>query len=113
MYPGDARHRWHADLLQDPRLVHRWDEQKTVGRFFMTHRDWLRPAFESQAGPTQGDALWDAWVLFDRTGTWTGTTPGGLVGWGATVLKTRERLTATLRTLSAGKVRPGPGTPRK
>lgn len=34
MFPGDARWRWDGDGMTDPRVVHYWDEQKTVGTWF-------------------------------------------------------------------------------
>jgi hypothetical protein len=42
MFPGDARWRWDGDGLTDPRVVHYWDEQKSVGSWFsanLTERD--------------------------------------------------------------------------
>ena len=41
MFPGDARWRWDGGGLTDARVVHFWDEDKTVGAWFsanLTHR---------------------------------------------------------------------------
>lgn len=46
------------------------------------------------------DALWNADLLFDAKAAWTGTMPKGLVSWGATVLRTRDRLAQDLRRVA-------------
>jgi hypothetical protein len=92
MYPGDAQSKWPRELLTDRRVVHRWDEPKTAGRWFFTNLRALRP---SRGGdgmfPQRVDALWDSYLLFDRTATWN-STPNGLVSWGYTVMRTRPQL---------------------
>jgi hypothetical protein len=38
---GDSRSKWDGDGMTDPRVVHLWDEQKTVGNWYsanLTHR---------------------------------------------------------------------------
>lgn len=99
MYRGDAKDRWHAELLSDRRLQHRWDQQKAIGRFFLNQRDLIRPMHASGTWPKDADALWDAWLLFGPTAKWTGTVPDGLISWGATVLRTNQRLLEDLRTV--------------
>jgi hypothetical protein len=93
MYPGDAQSKWPRELLTDRRVEHRWDEPKTAGRWFLTNLRALRP---SRGGdgmfPQRVDALWDSYLLFDRTATWTSTTPDGLLSWGFTVMRTRPQL---------------------
>ncbi len=100
MYRGDAKDRWHSRLLSDRRLLHRWDEQKAIGRFFLSHHELMRPTRGSGTLPKGVDALWDAWLLFDTKATWRGTMPDGLISWGATVLRTNQRLLEDLRTVS-------------
>ena len=34
MFPGDAKSKWPASLLTDPRVTHLWDEGKLVGRWY-------------------------------------------------------------------------------
>jgi hypothetical protein len=92
MYPGDAQSKWPGQLLTDTRVSHRWDEPKEAGRWFLTNLSSLRP---SRGGdnvfPQKTDALWDSYLLFDRTGSWKDK-PTGLLSWGYTVMRTRDRL---------------------
>jgi len=92
MYPGDAESKWPRELLTDRRVEHRWDEPKAAGRWFMTNLSSLRP---SRGGdgvfPQRVDALWDSYLLFDRTATWDDT-PSGVLSWGYTLLRTRAQL---------------------
>lgn len=34
MFPGDARWRWDGDGMTDRRVLHYWDERKSVGMWF-------------------------------------------------------------------------------
>ena len=92
MYPGDAESRWPRELLTDRRVEHRWDEPKTAGRWFLTNLQSLHP---SRGGdgvfPQRVDALWDSYLLFGREATWN-ETPGGVLSWGYTVMRTRAQL---------------------
>ena len=92
MYPGDSEVRWPRDLFTDERVTQRWDEPKTAGRWFMTH---LRSIHPSRGGdekfPQKVDALWDTYLLFDRTATWK-QAPDGLLSWGYTILRTKDQL---------------------
>jgi hypothetical protein len=56
---GDARNRWDAAGLTDPRVVHLWDAQDVSG-------DWLA---DNVAGNQGGD--WDTYLLFGPDATWT------------------------------------------
>jgi hypothetical protein len=92
MYPGDEESRWPRELLTDRRVEHRWDEPKTAGRWFMTHLSSLRPSRGGDGRfPQQVDALWDSYLLFDRSATWNDA-PNGLLSWGFTVMRTRAQL---------------------
>ena len=92
MYPGDAESKWPRELLTDRRVEHRWDEPKAAGRWFLTNLRSLRP---SRGGdgvfPQRVDALWDSYLLFDRTATWDDT-PSGVLSWGYPLLRTRAQL---------------------
>jgi hypothetical protein len=55
---GDARHRWDAAGLTDPRVVHLWDANDTSG-------DWL---VDHVSGYQGGD--WDTYLLFGPEATW-------------------------------------------
>jgi hypothetical protein len=92
MYPGDAQSKWPRELLTDRRVEHRWDEPKAAGRWFFTNLRSLRPSRGGDGRfPQRVDALWDSYLLFDRSATW-GSTPNGLVSWGYTVMRTRPQL---------------------
>ena len=55
---GDARHRWDAAGLTDPRVVHLWDANDVSG-------DWLAANVDGYQG---GD--WDTYLLFGPEATW-------------------------------------------
>lgn len=103
MYPGDAESRWPGQVLTDRRVVHRWDEPKAAGRWFMSRLSALRPSRGGgRAFPQRTDALWDSYLLFDRDGTWKDT-PNGLLSWGYTVMRTRDKLTQDFRFAVTGR----------
>ena len=56
---GDARRRWDAAGLTDPRVVHLWDAKDVSG-------DWL---VDHVSGYQGGD--WDTYLLFGPDATWT------------------------------------------
>jgi hypothetical protein len=56
---GDARNRWDAAGLTDPRVVHLWDAADASG-------DWL---VDHVSGYQGGD--WDTYLLFGPDATWT------------------------------------------
>ena len=56
---GDARRRWDAAGLTDPRVVHLWDADDVTG-------DWLTTNVTGYEG---GD--WDTYLLFGPQATWT------------------------------------------
>ena len=92
MYPGDAESRWPREILNDDRVIQMWDEPKAAGRWFMTHLSDLKPSRGGDGQfPQQVDALWDSYLLFDRSATWTDT-PNGLLSWGFTVMRTKAQL---------------------
>jgi hypothetical protein len=96
MYPGDEESRWPRAILVDRRVVQTWDEPKTAGRWFMGHLSDLRPSRGGDGRfPQRDDALWDSYLLFDREGTWS-STPSGLLSWGFTVMRTRQKLAEDL-----------------
>ena len=41
--------------------------------------------------PQRVDAMWDTYVLFDRTAKWTDA-PTGVLSWGYTIMRTRDQL---------------------
>ena len=63
----------------------------------MTHLSDLRPSRGGDGRfPQRDDALWDSYVLFDRDATWD-SAPTGVVSWGFTVMRTRQKLAADLQ----------------
>lgn len=97
MYPGDARAKWPADLLTDPRVTHRWDEGKLVGRWFADRADAMRPRL-APGSTWAGTILWDSYLLFGREATWTDA-PSGLIHWGRTIVAGRRTLQADIDRL--------------
>lgn len=97
MYPGDAEARWPRDIFNDRRVIQMWDEPKSAGRWFMTHLSDLRPSRGGDGRfPQQVDALWDSYLLFDRSATWN-FSPSGVLSWGFTVMRTRNKLAEDLQ----------------
>jgi hypothetical protein len=97
MYPGDEESRWPREILLDRRVIQTWDEPKTAGRWFMSHLADLRPSRGGDGRfPQRDDALWDSYLLFDRDATWN-STPSGVLSWGFTVMRTRQKLAEDLQ----------------
>ena len=79
MVAGDSRSGWDGAGMNDPRVVHLWDEQKAVGDFFA-----------AKVTRTPGTA-WDAYFLYGPDATW-GSEPAPLVGNGRTIIARRAQL---------------------
>ena len=95
MYPGDAESKWPRELLTDRRVEHRWDEGKSVGRWFLTNLASIKPSRGGEGRfPQRVDAMWDTWLLFDRDAAWTGAAPTGLLSWGYPIMKSNTQLLA-------------------
>jgi hypothetical protein len=91
MYPGDARDRWHSNLLPDGRVVHFWDETESVGRLFAGAVQRLAVRRAPQSIDLEGDVLWDAYLLYGRDARWEADdTPADVISWGAPILLTQE-----------------------
>lgn len=83
MYPGDARWRWDGDGVTDPRVVHFWDEQKTVGTWFSTN-------LTNRRSPT-----WDFYALYSADARDLAA-PSSM---GGTIISRRDDLQAALMPL--------------
>ena len=81
MIASDARSEWKKSLLPDSRVIHLWDEQRVVGRWF---------AAQGRYGPNV-DVAWDIYFLFGPDARWDAL-PDPLLSWGSTVVATREKL---------------------
>jgi hypothetical protein len=91
MMPADSRAKWPATLLADSRAVHRWDENKTIGRWFAPRTAAMRPLLSKGSAWSDGDVLWDAYLLYGAGGKWN-ETPTGLIRWGRTIVAGRDAL---------------------
>ncbi len=64
MYPGDARSKWSPSFIADPRVVHLWDEQRVVGRVFLSRLPgWAARRAPDTMEPVD-DAVWDAFFVY-------------------------------------------------
>ena len=98
MMPADSRTRWPASLLPDPRVVHLWDEAKTVGRWYAPRSSSLRAEFSEGSEWSGGEVLWDAYFLYAADATWDDA-PTGLVRWGRTIIAGRDPLKRDIERL--------------
>jgi hypothetical protein len=91
---GDARSRWDAAGLTDPRVVHLWDAKDVSGA-------WLAgnvPGYQSSD--------WDTYLLFGPEATWT-SQPTPLRSSGAPVFDQIEELSQALNPLLTAPRRAG------
>ena len=61
MIEGDERNAFMPELLHDPRVVHLWDEEKVIGRWFAENM--------KQEG-CDDETLWDAFFVFGAGARW-------------------------------------------
>ena len=83
---GDARHRWDAAGLTDPRVVHLWDEPNVSG-------EWLATNVQGHQGSD-----WDTYLLFGPDATWT-SQPTPLRSSGSSVASEIDQLNRALSPL--------------
>ena len=98
MFPGDARQRWRDDLLSDTRVAHYWDEQRLVGRLYFQGLPQIWEKRAAETVPPEDLVLWDAYLLYAPNAQWRDQPPD-VVSWGATILRTADRLTRDLETV--------------
>jgi hypothetical protein len=67
--------RWTGHVITDPRVVHFWDEQRLVGRWF---------AQQENAGGNDLGIVWDAYFLYPPKASWDAT-PQPLTNSGSTI----------------------------
>ena len=72
------------DLLSDLRVVHFWDEEKMLGR-------WYEENVTRIGEPGDDRVEWDAYFLYGVGTTWDEQPPSH-VSWGRTIVETREQL---------------------
>lgn len=88
MLAGDSRQAWSASLVHDPRSVHLWDPNRSVGRWFATNVDGF-PGIS-----------WDAYYLFGRDARWDGK-PVPMASSGSTVVSRSGKLKNDFARLTA------------
>lgn len=91
MYPNDAKERWPAQVLDDARVIHFWDEQKAVGRWYLERIAGMDATRAPESAENEGPVLWDAYLVYGPESRWD-SAPTGLRRWGRTILSTREDL---------------------
>ena len=78
--PGDAREKWDATLMPDPRVTQFWDDEKLAGQFFA-----------DQEGFIFGSIAYDIYYLYGPESRWD-FKPSSLVSSGYTVMAKRNQL---------------------
>lgn len=86
MLMTDSRAGWSAETLHDPRVVHLWDGERALGRWF-AEQPRLR-----ERGLVGDGVMWDTWLLFGPDARWSADGPGPLSGAGHTIVRTRRQL---------------------
>ena len=90
MFPGDARDRWRPALLADPRVLHFWDDARSIGRLFFKTLPRLAARQAPGTIELEGDVLWDAYLLFGPDARWDADdSPPDVISWGSTILATQ------------------------
>jgi hypothetical protein len=64
MYPGDARSKWPASLLVDPRVLHYWDNERISGKRYLAHLAGMLDRRAPATMPPAADAMWDAFFVY-------------------------------------------------
>ena len=101
MYPGDEPDRWPATSLPDRRVIHYWDEAKTVGEWYGQRLDEMKAQLAPGSTGVEPPILWDAYLVYGPESVWSDT-PTGLKRWGRTILVAREAFREAVETLKAG-----------
>lgn len=92
MISGDKRSRWPGTILNDPRVVHFWDANRTVGRWYAQDPQ-VRETSLTDAG-----VVWDTFFLYGQQAVWE-STPSELIDHGSTIMASRQRLGQQLESL--------------
>jgi len=103
MLDEDEASRWPRGVFTDKRVTQRWDEPKAAGAWFLEHLRDLTPSRQvSGKFPQRVDAMWDTWILFDRSAEWKDV-PDGLISWGYTIMQTRGQFAEDLEALAGAR----------
>ena len=96
IFPDDAADRWPAEALTDRRVVHWWDGEKRVGRWFAQRMRDLEPELAPGSIDVGGTILWDAYLVYGPGRQWNDSA-SGVHRWGRPILGTREHLEQAFR----------------
>ena len=91
MYPTDRRENWPPDVLTDSRVRHYWDEERTIGRWYMEQIGSMTAARAPESSAYAGDVFWDAYFVYGPDSRWE-ESPTELRRWGRTILRAQESL---------------------
>jgi len=91
MYPGDARSKWPPTLLTDARVLHYWDEERAVGRRYLSHVPAMMDRRAAATLAPAADAVWDAFFVYAPDDRWQEPVPVP-VSWGYPIMVTRDQL---------------------
>ena len=98
MYPGDARAKWPSTLLTDPRVLHYWDEERDVGRRYLSHLPAMMERRAPATLPPAADVMWDAFFVYAPGDRWQDPVPVP-VSWGYPIMVTRDQLLSQVAAL--------------
>jgi hypothetical protein len=100
MYPGDARSKWPAGLLTDPRVLHFWDEQRVSGTRYLSHLPALLERRAPETMQPSADVMWDAFYVYRPGDRWRDPVPVP-VSWGYPIMVTHQELLSQVDALMA------------
>lgn len=86
MLGGDAREDWNGATMPDARVLHFWDRELHVGRWFAKNLDGYN------------GIAWEIYYLFGPDAIWEAT-PSPVVGSGVTIIGERQQLQRQISTL--------------
>jgi hypothetical protein len=98
MYPGDARSKWPAGLLTDPRVLHFWDEHRISGARYMAHLPALLERRAPETRQPSADVMWDAFYVYPSGDRWRDPVPMP-VSWGYPIMVTHQELRSQIDAL--------------
>ena len=102
MFGTENRDDWPADVLTDRRVVHWWDENKVVGRYYMPRVARMRDTMAPGSTGFAGDVLWDSYLVHGPEARWD-EGPAGLRRWGRPILRTQAGLRDAVASLVQGR----------
>jgi hypothetical protein len=78
-------------LLPDSRVVHFWDETRSIGHLFYRTLPRIAARRAPLSKDIEGTVLWDAYLLYGPAARWDADDkPPDVVSWGSTILLTQE-----------------------